>query len=91
MDVRLDIFPSTNIMLLACAADDNKIHLFVELKKSEIDNLDPHHRFQKIYSVAGHDDWVRSMDFLHYGNSIYLIYFFNIIILPSIPSGIYFQ
>lgn len=61
------MFPDTDIMLLACSADDNKVHLYAEHKKSEIDKGEPDHPFYKIHVLTGHDDWVRSMDFLTSG------------------------
>ncbi|KAK6619878.1 hypothetical protein RUM44_006278 [Polyplax serrata] len=72
LDVKLDIFPSTDVVVLACAADDNKVHIFVEQKRSEIDGVDDDHQFYKIHVLSGHEDWVRSIDFYPHGSDLYL-------------------
>ncbi|KAJ9593552.1 hypothetical protein L9F63_014892, partial [Diploptera punctata] len=51
--------PGTDIALLACAADDAKIHLFAENTDSEINEK----HFVKVNTLVGHEDWIRAMDF----------------------------
>lgn len=57
-------------MLLSCAADDAKIHLFAESTGSDIDRNWTVHtkKFVKVDSLVGHEDWVRAMDFTVDGN-----------------------
>lgn len=69
IDIKLTMLPNTDVLLLACSADDNKVHLFGEYKKSETDQTDTEQRFYKIHILSGHDDWVRSMDFFCSGMS----------------------
>ncbi|XP_074658780.1 elongator complex protein 2-like [Tubulanus polymorphus] len=45
--------PATNVPLLACGADDSKIHLFIEQNK----------RFVKVHTLTGHEDWIRGLEF----------------------------
>lgn len=51
---------------MACAADDNKIHMFVEIQATETETK-PDHSFQKVHVLVGHEDWVRSLDFMLVG------------------------
>lgn len=57
-------------MLLSCAADDAKIHLFAESTGSDIDRnwTVNAKKFVKVDSLVGHEDWVRAMDFTLDGN-----------------------
>ena len=68
--VRLCFLPGTQIVLLSCAADDAKIHLFAESTGSDIDRkwTVPAKKFVKVGSLVGHEDWVRAMDFTLDGN-----------------------
>ncbi|KDR08420.1 probable elongator complex protein 2 [Zootermopsis nevadensis] len=67
--VRLCFLPQTEIVLLSCAADDAKIHLFAESSSGYTccdvqEGLKPHTKqFIKVDSLVGHDDWIRAMDF----------------------------
>lgn len=63
MDVRLAPLIDAGLVLLACAADDNKVHLFTETQPSETEA--PDHRFVKVHVLIGHDDWVRTLDFIY--------------------------
>jgi elongator complex protein 2 len=68
--VRLCFLPGTQVLLLSCAADDAKIHLFAESTDSDIDrslNVCAK-KFVKVDSLVGHEDWVRAMDFTLDGN-----------------------
>ena len=64
--VRLCFLPETQIVLLSCAADDAKIHLFAESTGSDTDRNAK--KFVKVDSLVGHEDWVRAMDFTLDGN-----------------------
>lgn len=72
--VRLCFLPQTEIVLLSCAADDAKIHLFAESSSGYTccdvqEGLKPHTKqFIKVDSLVGHDDWIRAMDFTLDGN-----------------------
>lgn len=68
--VRLCFLPGTQIVLLSCAADDAKIHLFAESTGSDTDRNWTVHtkKFVKVDSLVGHEDWVRAMDFTLDGN-----------------------
>jgi elongator complex protein 2 len=56
--IRFLQLPQTNSILLAFATDDDKIHLCSE-------NWSNNERsFTKIESLVGHEDWVRSLDFV---------------------------
>ena len=57
-------------MLLSCAADDAKIHLFAESTDNDVDrNWNVRgKKFVKVDSLVGHEDWVRAMDFTLDGN-----------------------
>ncbi|XP_041365470.1 elongator complex protein 2-like isoform X2 [Gigantopelta aegis] len=54
LDIALIIIPGTNVVLLACGADDHKVHIFV------MEN----NQFVKKMVLLGHEDWVRSLDFM---------------------------
>ncbi|XP_049859581.1 elongator complex protein 2 isoform X1 [Schistocerca gregaria] len=65
---RICILPSTSDILIACATDDTKIHLFADKQYEEIcispkENETLLSHFVKVDSLIGHDDWVRSLDF----------------------------
>ncbi|XP_014663840.1 PREDICTED: elongator complex protein 2-like [Priapulus caudatus] len=53
LDVALTTLPGTEVSLLACGCDDMRIHLFVQQSG----------QFIKVQSLAGHEDWVRGLDF----------------------------
>lgn len=53
LSVRLTTLESSQNILLAAGTDDWKIHLYTE-NNGEVLKLD---------SLAGHEDWVRSLDF----------------------------
>lgn len=58
LDVRFAVIG--NAVLLACAADDKKVHLFAKAGG----------KFQKTHSISGHEDWIRAMDFCWNGSKI---------------------
>jgi len=45
--------------LLALAADDASIHLYSLVFKDVCEIV-----YNKVYTLTGHEDWVRSMDFI---------------------------
>ncbi|XP_033762660.1 elongator complex protein 2-like [Pecten maximus] len=53
LDVALTVIPKTNIPVLACGCDDQKVHLYV-LQDDQ---------FTKVISLHGHEDWIRAVDF----------------------------
>lgn len=76
LDVRLAPLLDADLILLACAADDNKVHLFTETQASETET--PENRFVKVHVLIGHDDWVRSLDFIYDSEdkSLFLIFLY---------------
>jgi hypothetical protein len=72
--VRLCFLPGTEVVLLSCAADDAKIHLFAESSIGdnccvEQEGLKTRAKqFIKVDSLVGHEDWIRAMDFTLDGN-----------------------
>jgi WD40 repeat protein len=76
--VRLSFLPGTQVLLLSCAADDAKIHLFAESAGGEMDgNLNVHtKKLVRVDSLVGHEDWVRAMDFTVDGNDTALTLFY---------------
>lgn len=60
-------------MLLSCAADDAKIHLFAESISNAVERpLKVYAKqFVKVDSLVGHEDWVRAMDFTLDGNYLH--------------------
>jgi elongator complex protein 2 len=71
--VRLCLLPGTDIVLLACAADDSKIHLFAESPSSATGGTLKANakQFVKVDSLVGHEDWIRAMDFTLDGNYLH--------------------
>ncbi|XP_076094139.1 elongator complex protein 2-like [Mytilus galloprovincialis] len=53
LDLSFTVIPDTNVPMLACGCDDQKIHIFIE--QSE--------KFVRIMSLQGHEDWIRAIDF----------------------------
>jgi elongator complex protein 2 len=72
--VRLCFLPGTEVVLLSCAADDAKIHLFAESSSNGNccavgEGLKTYAKqFVKVDSLVGHEDWIRAMDFTVDGN-----------------------
>ncbi|XP_069675648.1 elongator complex protein 2 [Periplaneta americana] len=66
LSIRLCILPGTNSVLLACGADDAKIHLFAESvtedKSSDTEENSRPKQFVKVDSLVGHEDWIRAID-----------------------------
>ncbi|PNF19329.1 putative elongator complex protein 2 [Cryptotermes secundus] len=62
---RLCFLPGTDIVLLSCAADDAKIHLFAESISNAIQGPLKEYakQFVRVDSLVGHEDWIRAMDF----------------------------
>jgi WD40 repeat protein len=71
--VRLCLLPGTDIVLLSCAADDAKIHLFAESTSIVTDGTSKVHakEFVQVDSLVGHEDWIRAMDFTVDGNYLH--------------------
>ncbi|CAG9826810.1 unnamed protein product [Diabrotica balteata] len=65
LSLRLTYLPNSDELLLACALDDSKIHIFSESKS---DNL----QFEEGTKLAGHEDWVRGLDFTKDGDDLIL-------------------
>ncbi|XP_050419397.2 elongator complex protein 2 [Patella vulgata] len=53
LDVVLTVIPNTQVPILACGADDQKIHIFTFQEDT----------FVKSIVITGHEDWVRGLDF----------------------------
>ncbi|KAK3739827.1 hypothetical protein QZH41_009079, partial [Actinostola sp. cb2023] len=51
--VDLAVCPGTTVPILACGNEDSKIHIFVEKEN----------QFIKVQSLAGHEDWIRGVEF----------------------------
>ncbi|XP_025093831.1 elongator complex protein 2-like isoform X2 [Pomacea canaliculata] len=52
LDLSLLMIPATQVPILACGADDHKVHLYV--RQGE--------QFMPVIKLAGHEDWVRGLD-----------------------------
>ncbi|CAH2283887.1 elongator complex 2 [Pelobates cultripes] len=52
LDVCLSFLPVSRVPILACGADDSRIHLYVQQNK----------QFQKVHVLHGHEDWVRGVE-----------------------------
>ncbi|KAM4026605.1 elongator complex protein 2 [Anomaloglossus baeobatrachus] len=62
LDVCLSALPGSGVPILACGADDSRVHLYVK----------QHGQFQKTQVLPGHEDWVRGVEFAINGQDIYL-------------------
>ena len=58
-DVVLHYLPHSKTPILACASDDFTIKVYVLRTLSEND-----YQFEKVLDLKGHEDWVRSVDFI---------------------------
>ncbi|XP_069111891.1 elongator complex protein 2-like [Argopecten irradians] len=52
LDVALTVIPKTNLPVLACGCDDQKIRILLQ-----------DDQFTKVISLQGHEDWIRAVDF----------------------------
>jgi elongator complex protein 2 len=77
--VRLCFLPGTDVVLLSCAADDAKIHLFAESTSSAVEGALKVYakQFVKVDSLVGHEDWIRAMDFTLDGNYLHFQNFYS--------------
>ncbi|XP_068092811.1 elongator complex protein 2 isoform X2 [Hyperolius riggenbachi] len=62
LGVCLSFLPGTKVPILACGADDSRVHLYVKQDG----------QFQKIQVLYGHEDWVRDVEFAINGKVMYL-------------------
>ncbi|XP_018420762.1 PREDICTED: elongator complex protein 2 isoform X1 [Nanorana parkeri] len=60
--VSLSFLPGTGVAILACGADDSRVHLYVKQDG----------QFQKTQVLPGHEDWVRGVEFAINGKDMYL-------------------
>lgn len=82
LSVKITVLSQTNCLLLACGLSNSKVQLYL----NDFSNSNP--IFVAIHSLLGHEDWVRSLDFISEGNffmncsycNIFLIIF--VIALP---------
>lgn len=58
----MSILPHTNTLILACGLSNNKIQLYT------IDYSNNSSLFIASHSLIGHEDWIRSLDFITEGN-----------------------
>ncbi|XP_023017207.1 elongator complex protein 2 [Leptinotarsa decemlineata] len=54
--IKLSFLPDTDEILLACALDNSKIQLYVETSDADF-------KMESSCQLAGHEDWVRGLDF----------------------------
>ncbi|XP_038185627.1 elongator complex protein 2 [Arvicola amphibius] len=62
LTVSLSVLPGTNVPVLACGADDCKVHIAVQRDG----------QFQKVLSLIGHDDWIRGAEWANFGGDLFL-------------------
>lgn len=58
LSLKLTILPHSNSLLLACGLSNSKIQLYI----NDFGNINS--EFVASYSLIGHEDWVRSLDFI---------------------------
>ena len=61
--------PGTDVVLLVCAVEDAKIHLYADTA-SQSDGTSIQ-QFEKVMVLKGHEDWIRALDFTVDGNRIF--------------------
>ncbi|XP_060597873.1 elongator complex protein 2-like [Ruditapes philippinarum] len=57
LDLSLIVIPNTTCLMLACACDDMKVHVYTEQGNAD------QSRFVSSMTLSGHEDWVRAVDF----------------------------
>ncbi|XP_053099846.1 elongator complex protein 2 isoform X2 [Hemicordylus capensis] len=62
MDVSLAFLPGTDVPVLACGADDCKIHVYVQQAG----------QFQKTLLLHGHEDWIRGVEWAIFDEDLFL-------------------
>lgn len=73
LSIKMTILSYTNCLLLACGLSNSKIQLYINDYSN--DNL----TFIVNHSLIGHEDWVRSLDFISEGKFLIfddILYFF---------------
>ena len=69
LDVAMHPLPKSNIPLLACAADDHTVKLYICNFESP-ENC----KFENAIDLKGHEDWVRAVDFINVDDdTLYLV------------------
>ncbi|VVC32544.1 Hypothetical protein CINCED_3A022921 [Cinara cedri] len=63
LSLKISILPYSNSLLLACGLSNNKIQLYI----NDFSNINS--EFVISHSLIGHEDWVRSLDFVFEENS----------------------
>jgi len=77
LSLKMTLLSNTNCLLLACGLSNSKIQLYL----NDFSNGDS--VFLPSHSLIGHEDWVRSLDFISEGEygiwlSIYLVNLLNL-------------
>lgn len=62
LSLKITILPQTNCLLLASGLSNSKIQLYMK------DFNNDHSVFVASHYLIGHEDWVRSLDFITEGN-----------------------
>ncbi|KAH8280565.1 hypothetical protein KR018_010268 [Drosophila ironensis] len=70
--LRLTLLPKSQHALLAFSGDDESVSLWAE-KAESLGGGDPQRfTFQRAHKLAGHEDWVRGLDFVNDGEDLLL-------------------
>ncbi|XP_053373737.1 elongator complex protein 2-like [Mercenaria mercenaria] len=57
LDLSLTVIPNTACLMLSCACDDQKVHVYTEQESQD------QTQFVSSITLPGHEDWVRAVDF----------------------------
>lgn len=63
IDVALALLPGSRVPILACGGDDSRVYLYVQSHGQEL---------QKVLTLQGHEDWVRSVAWASIGGELLL-------------------
>lgn len=69
LSLKITVLPQTNCLLLACGLSNSKVQLYINDYSSGCSE------FVVSHSLMGHEDWIRSLDFI--SESKYLHYKLN--------------
>lgn len=71
--ISLCILPNSSKILAAFGNDDHKIHLYSEQLKTNENTMENSLIFEPIELLYGHEDWIRSLDFIEIDNNEILL------------------
>ncbi|CAG9817395.1 unnamed protein product [Phaedon cochleariae] len=66
LGAKLAFLPNSNELILACSFENSKIQLYIEKNHHDLE-------FEPSCLLAGHEDWVRGLDFTQDGDDLLLV------------------